>query len=89
VGRSAARHIERLVRDQGITHPCGKIEVMVTNARRVLAVQEELGSFAAYVWCSALDPRRARPLTGGRAQPRTPAVPELTEQHARFGYFQR
>ena len=42
--------IERLVADPGIVRNRRKIESTVTNARAFLRVQEECGSFDAYVW---------------------------------------
>jgi DNA-3-methyladenine glycosylase I len=42
--------IERLVADAGIIRHRGKIASTINNARRVLAVQQEFGSFAAYIW---------------------------------------
>ena len=42
--------VERLVADPAIVRHRGKIESTVNNARAVLAVQEEFGSFDNYVW---------------------------------------
>jgi DNA-3-methyladenine glycosylase I len=42
--------IERLVADPAIVRHRGKIASTVNNARALLAVQEEFGSFDAYVW---------------------------------------
>jgi DNA-3-methyladenine glycosylase I len=39
-----------LMRDPGIVRNRLKIEAAVTNARQVLAVQEEFGSLATYLW---------------------------------------
>ncbi len=50
VARFGAQHVERLVADPGIVRNRLKIESAVSNARRVLEVQEELGSLAAYLW---------------------------------------
>ena len=44
------RDVERLMRDEGIVRNRLKIESTVTNARAFLAVQQEFGSFDAYVW---------------------------------------
>jgi DNA-3-methyladenine glycosylase I len=44
------RDVERLLTDTGIVRHRGKIESTINNARRVLEVQDELGSFDAYVW---------------------------------------
>ena len=44
------RDVERLVTDPSIVRHRGKIESTINNARAVLAVQQELGSFDHYVW---------------------------------------
>ncbi len=44
------RDVDRLVADPAIVRHRGKIESTVTNARAVLAVQEQFGSFDRYVW---------------------------------------
>ncbi|PYO32153.1 MAG: DNA-3-methyladenine glycosylase I [Candidatus Rokuibacteriota bacterium] len=41
---------ERLLRDPGIVRNRLKIEAAVINAKMFLAVKEEQGSFAAYIW---------------------------------------
>ena len=45
-----AKDVERLLGDAGIVRNRLKIESTVANAGRVLEVQEELGSFDAYLW---------------------------------------
>lgn len=50
VARFNKRSIERLLADPGIIRNRLKIESAVTNAKRFLEVQEEFGSFDAYVW---------------------------------------
>ncbi|MGB3337548.1 MAG: DNA-3-methyladenine glycosylase I [Devosia sp.] len=42
--------IERLLLDPGIIRHRGKIAATINNARRTLAIQQEFGSFATYVW---------------------------------------
>jgi len=44
------RDVDRLVADPAIVRHRGKIESAVANARAVLAVQEQFGSFDRYVW---------------------------------------
>jgi DNA-3-methyladenine glycosylase I len=56
-----ARRIEELLLDPAIVRNRRKVESAVTNARAVLAVQEELGSLDAYLW-SFVD---GEPLVGG------------------------
>ena len=50
VARFTPRDVERLMADEGIVRNRLKIESTVNNAARVLEVQEELGSFDAYLW---------------------------------------
>jgi DNA-3-methyladenine glycosylase I len=42
--------VDRLLTDPGIVRHRGKVESTIENARRLLDVQAELGSFDAYVW---------------------------------------
>ncbi|HUO67693.1 MAG TPA: DNA-3-methyladenine glycosylase I [Gammaproteobacteria bacterium] len=50
VARFDARGVTRLMQDAGIVRNRQKIEAAIVNARSFLAVQEEFGSFDAYVW---------------------------------------
>src|ERR1700738_1049710 len=50
VARFTSAHVERLLRNEGIVRNRLKIESTVRNARAFLAIQEEFGSFDAYVW---------------------------------------
>ena len=50
VAEFGEREVEELLADPGIVRHRGKIESTIGNARRVLDVQADLGSFAAYVW---------------------------------------
>jgi len=50
VARFGARDVKRLLGDAGIVRHKGKIEAAIANAQAVLAVQQEAGSFDAYVW---------------------------------------
>jgi DNA-3-methyladenine glycosylase I len=50
VARFDARRKAKLLADPGIVRNRLKIEAAVTNARAFLAVQEEFGSFDAYLW---------------------------------------
>lgn len=50
VARFDRRRIERLLRNPAIVRNRLKVESAVSNARRVLDVQEDVGSFDAYVW---------------------------------------
>jgi DNA-3-methyladenine glycosylase I len=50
VARYTGRDVRRLVRDPGIVRHRPKIEAAIVNARAVLGVQREHGSFARYIW---------------------------------------
>jgi DNA-3-methyladenine glycosylase I len=50
VARFGGADLERLLADPGIVRNRMKIESAVTNAARVLELQEEAGSFAAHLW---------------------------------------
>lgn len=50
VARFDRRRIERLLRNPAIVRNRLKVESAVSNARRVLDVQNDIGSFEAYLW---------------------------------------
>lgn len=74
VARFTAKRIEKLLSDEGLVRNRLKIEGAVRNARAFLAVQQEFGSFDAYVW-RFVD---GRPLQNRRRQ--QPDVPAKTPE---------
>ena len=50
VARFTRKSVVRLLKDPGIVRNRLKVEASIQNARAFLAVQEEYGSFAEYVW---------------------------------------
>jgi len=50
VSRFATKDVERLLGDPGIVRNRAKVESTISNARAILAVQEEAGSLDAYLW---------------------------------------
>ena len=50
VARFNKRSVEKLMLNPGIVRNRLKIEAAINNARRVLEVQDELGSFSQYLW---------------------------------------
>jgi DNA-3-methyladenine glycosylase I len=50
VARFTAKDIKRLVADAGIIRNQAKIKAAVNNARRLLEVRDEFGTFAKYMW---------------------------------------
>ena len=53
VARYGARERRRLLADAGIVRHAGKIDAAIANARAVLEVRREHGSFSKYVWSFA------------------------------------
>jgi DNA-3-methyladenine glycosylase I len=50
VAAYGARERRRLIADAGIVRHPGKIDATIENARRVLEVRKEFGSFSKYLW---------------------------------------
>ncbi len=50
IARYTERDVERLLADAGIVRNRLKIAATITNAKLFLEVQEEFGSFDAYIW---------------------------------------
>jgi DNA-3-methyladenine glycosylase I len=55
VARFGEAEVARLLADAGIVRHRGKIEAAINNARRALALREEAGSLAAFLWRFAPD----------------------------------
>ena len=53
VASYGARERRRLLADVGIVRHSGKIDATIENARRVLEVRKEFGSFSKYIWSFA------------------------------------
>jgi len=89
VARYGAREVRRLLDDAGIVRHRGKIESTINNAKRTLAIQEEFGSLAAYVWRFEPDPAdRPRKLTHQAllAMSTSPASVALSKDLRRRGF---
>jgi DNA-3-methyladenine glycosylase I len=66
------RKVGRLLADRGIIRNRLKIEATISNARRFIEVQEEFGSFDAYVWrFVGGKPKAGRLRTLDQMKPRT------------------
>lgn len=50
ISKYGAKERRRLLSDAGIVRHAGKIDAAIANARGMLAVKKEFGSFAKYVW---------------------------------------
>ena len=71
VTRFNRRSVQRLLTDPGIVRNRLKIEAAIGNARAFLAIQEQFGSFDAYIW-QFVD---GRPIVNGwKRQDRIPAT---------------
>lgn len=50
IARWGAKDVARLLKDPGIIRNLQKVKSAITNAKALLAVRREFGSFDAYVW---------------------------------------
>lgn len=50
VARTTPARVEKLLQDPGIVRNRAKIEAAIANARAMLRVQRDFGSFDAYLW---------------------------------------
>jgi len=50
VAKYTVRDIERLMNTQGIVNNRAKIAATINNAQQLLKIQEEFGSFDAFIW---------------------------------------
>jgi DNA-3-methyladenine glycosylase I len=79
--------LDTLVQDPGIIRHRAKIESTVTNARAVLAVAEEFGTFDAYVWGFVGDEVIQNHRRQGQALPGfTPLSKQLSADLRRRGF---
>ena len=62
VARFTTRSVERMLGNAGLVRHRGKLEASIDTARAVLAIQEQHGSLAAFVWSFV----EGRPLDGRR-----------------------
>jgi DNA-3-methyladenine glycosylase I len=87
VARFDARRRARLLADPGIVRNRLKVESAVTNARAFLAVQEEHGSFDAYVWRFVGGaPRQNRWRSPGEVPASTPESDALSKDLRKRGF---
>lgn len=56
LSKFADEDVSRLLGDAGIVRHRGKIEAVINNARRVLELEQEVGSLATFVWSFEPDP---------------------------------
>lgn len=79
--------IEAMLQDPGLVRNRAKLASAVSNARRVLDLQREYGSFAAYLW-SFVDGRQLRPVrrTLAEVPAETPESRALSKDLKRRGF---
>lgn len=87
VARLGAADVRRLMGDAGIVRNRLKIESTIENARRVLEVAKEFGSFDAYVWgFVGGEPIRKRRRSLGDVPATTPESDALSKDLKRRGF---
>jgi DNA-3-methyladenine glycosylase I len=87
VARFGARDVARLMSDAGIVRNRLKIESTIDNARRVLEVAKEHGSFDAYLWSFVGGkPLRRRPRTMKDVPATTPESDTLSKDLKKRGF---
>jgi DNA-3-methyladenine glycosylase I len=72
VARFGPRQVERMLADAAIVRHRGKIEAVIGNARRTLALADEFGSVAAYVW--RYEPEKTKGRSPATASPEAAAL---------------
>jgi DNA-3-methyladenine glycosylase I len=87
VARFDERKVEELLQDPGIVRNRLKVASAVENAGRVLAVQEELGSFAELLWGFVDgEPLVGRRRTIGEIPAETPVSKAMSKELKRRGF---
>ncbi|MCB0996378.1 MAG: DNA-3-methyladenine glycosylase I [Acidimicrobiales bacterium] len=78
--------VERLLGDAGIVRHRKKIESAINNARRVLDVIDERGSFSAYIWSFEPDAPHREPGSQSPIPSTSPASVALAKDLKRRGF---
>jgi DNA-3-methyladenine glycosylase I len=87
VARFSPADVERLLADPAIVRNRAKVESTVSNAQRVLEVQEELGSLDAYLWAFVDGvPVQNRWRTLGELPAETPLSKAISKDLKRRGF---
>ncbi|MFM2382456.1 MAG: hypothetical protein RL515_443, partial [Verrucomicrobiota bacterium] len=83
LARFDAKKVDALMQNAGLVRHRGKLESVALNARAFLAIQEEHGSFAKWLWAHVGDEpvvRRSR-----QPQPTTPVAEKISKELKRRG----
>jgi DNA-3-methyladenine glycosylase I len=87
VARFTPSRVDRLLRNPGLIRHRGKLESTITNARALLAVQRDFGSFDRYVWAFVGGrPRVNRPRRLNELPARTAESDALSHDLKRRGF---
>jgi DNA-3-methyladenine glycosylase I len=87
VARFSVRRVEKILADPGVVRHRGKIESVVSNARAVLTLRREIGSFADHVWSFVADRPRQNDWRSTRELPaRTAESEALSRDLLRRGF---
>jgi DNA-3-methyladenine glycosylase I len=86
VARFTPARMEKIVLDAGVIRHRGKIESVVSNARAILAIVKEFGSFDAYLWgFTGGKPIVDRPKTMAQVPATTPLAEALSKDLRKRG----
>jgi DNA-3-methyladenine glycosylase I len=85
ISRYTGKKKQQLLRNPGIVRNRLKIESAVVNARAFLALQQEFGSFSAYVW-KFVGGKPIRLKRGAKVPARTEVSDALSKDLARRGF---
>ncbi len=83
VARFDERDVERLLRDPGIVRHRGKIEAVINNAQRALAMVRREGSLAAFFWHHEPNPNSLPP---PQSVTTSPESVQIAQQLKRLGW---
>jgi DNA-3-methyladenine glycosylase I len=88
IARFTPRHVERLMTNEGIIRNRLKIEGTIKNARAVLKLQDELGSFSDYLWSfvNGRPMRSAGPLSRATYRATSPESDALSKALKKRGF---
>jgi DNA-3-methyladenine glycosylase I len=88
VARFTPRHVERLMANEGIIRNRLKIEGTIKNARAVLTLQDDLGSFSDYLWnfVAGRPMRSAGPLSRATYRATSPESDALSKDLKKRGF---
>jgi DNA-3-methyladenine glycosylase I len=85
IARFAKRDLERLLKNQGIVRHRGKIEAVISNARRAQELIDREGSLAAFVWRYEPDPEQlAKPQAASTSAASMALSKDLKKQGWKF-----